>query len=132
MGILLQQWGSFLYPSLATTVGLGAQERMFRDEMTIQSLDQPGELPGGRGAQRCILPSWIQIYKVSFYGNPVANDIYISESPTKLYLAKIIMKGETDDKSVKGCVCQCLSTLWAFAHQTRKTDNVGPSWLTLG
>lgn len=68
---------------------------------------------------------------MSFYGIPVANDIYISESPTKLYLAKIVMKGETDAKSVKGCVCQCLSTPWVFAHQTRKTNNVGPSWLTL-
>lgn len=104
---------------------------MFRDEMTIRSLDQPGRGAGGGGAQRCILPSWIQIYKVSVYGIPVANDIYISESPTKLYLAKIVMKGEADEKSVKGCVWQCLSTPWAFAHQTRPINNMGPSWLTL-
>lgn len=104
---------------------------MFRDEMTIRSLDQPGRVAGGGGAQRCILPSWIQIYKVSVYGIPVANDIYISESPTKLYLARIVMKGETDEKSAKGCICQCLSPPWAFAHQTGQTNNVGPSWLTL-
>lgn len=82
---------------------------MFRGELTIRSLDQPGRVAGGGGAQRCILPSWIQIYKVSVYGIPVANDIYISESPTKLYLTKIVMKGETDEKSVKGWLCLSVS-----------------------
>lgn len=37
----------FLYPNLGATMGLGVEERTFREEMTIPSLDQPGGVAGG-------------------------------------------------------------------------------------